>query len=179
MSKPLKKLGENHKVFCLEYIKDFNGTRAAIAAGYSEKTAGAKANDLLKDPLIAEYLVSLTEARNERLKVDSDFVLQELLSIHEMDLGDILNDDATIKPVSEWPKIWRQMVSAFDLAEMFEGRGDERQLVGILKKIKFPDKVKNLELIGKHVDVQAFKERVEHEGSIENLTPVVNVNLTK
>ena len=41
-------------------------------------------------------------------------------------------------------------------------------MVGFLKKIKWPDKVKNLELIGKHVDVQAFKDKVEHEGTIEH-----------
>jgi phage terminase small subunit len=49
---------------------------------------------------------------------------------------------------------------------MFEGRGDNKELVGILKKIKWPDKVKNLELIGKHVDVNAFKERVEVSGTL-------------
>jgi phage terminase small subunit len=38
----------------------------------------------------------------------------------------------------------------------------------LLKKIKWPDKVKNLELLGKHVTVQAFKENIksEHAGSI-------------
>ncbi len=44
---------------------------------------------------------------------------------------------------------------------------DETTIETILKKIKWPDKVKNLELIGKHVDVMAFKERME-----------VNVNVT-
>ncbi|HHC2134918.1 TPA: terminase small subunit, partial [Klebsiella pneumoniae] len=44
---------------------------------------------------------------------------------------------------------------------------DETSIETILKKIKWPDKVKNLELIGKHVDVNAFKERME-----------VNVNVT-
>ncbi|MNP57792.1 hypothetical protein D3C76_1526530 [compost metagenome] len=49
----------------------------------------------------------------------------------------------------------------FDLAEMFEGQGKERDMVGVLKKIKWPDKVRNLELLGKHVNVNAFKEQVE------------------
>ncbi|UQO04941.1 hypothetical protein L0Z13_11325 [Burkholderia multivorans] len=34
---------------------------------------------------------------------------------------DILTDDMALKPVSEWPKAWRQYMSGFDLAEMFEG----------------------------------------------------------
>ena len=46
---------------------------------------------------------------------------------------------------------------------MFEGRGDDRGMVGILKKIKWPDKVKNLELLGRHVAVQAFKDNVKNE----------------
>ncbi|MDR0068187.1 terminase small subunit, partial [Acinetobacter sp. 11520] len=38
---------------------------------------------------------------------------------------------------------------------------------GWLKKIKWPDKVKNLELLGKHISVGAFKDKVEHSGTIE------------
>lgn len=178
-TKPLKKLGTQHKTFVLEYLKDHNGKAAAIRAGYSENTAGQKAYNLLRDPLIVQHLAEQTQDRNERVKIDADYVLDEIVKIHEMDLADIHNPDGSVKPIQNWPKIWRQMVSAIDLAEMFEGSGDQRQMVGILKKIKWPDKVKNLELMGKHVNVQAFKDRIEHEGSIENLTPVVNINLTK
>ena len=78
-----------------------------------------------------------------------------------MDLLDILDDDMSIKPLSKWPKVWRQSLSGFDIAEMFEGAGKERDLVGLMKKIKWPDKVKNLELLGKHVAVSAFREQVE------------------
>ncbi len=44
------------------------------------------------------------------------------------------------------------------------GEGDN---AGLLKKIKWPDKVKNLELLGKHVDVQAFKEQTKVEHGFE------------
>lgn len=73
-----------------------------------------------------------------------------------------MTDRMELKPVSEWPAIWRQFLSGFDLAEMFEGRGDDRALVGILKKIRWPDKVKNLELIGRHLGM--FKKRLELTG---------------
>ncbi len=32
---------------------------------------------------------------------------------------------------------------------------------GMVKKIRWPDKLKNLELFGKHVDIQAFKDKSE------------------
>ena len=40
-------------------------------------------------------------------------------------------------------------------------KDDEEDIESTLQKIKWPDKVKNLELIGKHVDVNAFRERLE------------------
>lgn len=39
---------KQREIFCLEVASGKNGTQAAIAAGYSEKTAGSKANSLLK-----------------------------------------------------------------------------------------------------------------------------------
>jgi len=76
-----------------------------------------------------------------------------------MDVLDIMKDDMSIKPVSQWPASWRWYLSGFDLTEMFDGRGEEREMVGILKKIKWPDKVRNLELLGKHISVQPFREQ--------------------
>src|SRR5690242_9237795 len=39
--------------FAMEYLIDFNGTQAAIRAGFSKRTAGRQSVDLLKDPTIA------------------------------------------------------------------------------------------------------------------------------
>jgi len=173
----LKKLSNQHVLFANEYLIDRNATQAAIRSGFSEKTASVKGYSLTKDPLVNELINKLIDERNERVKVDADYVLKRVTEIDQMDVIDILNDDGSIKPVSEWPSIWRQMLSGIDLAEIWEGSGDQRQLVGILKKIKWPDKVKNLELMGKHVKVQAFKEKIEHEGDLSNLVPVINVTL--
>lgn len=59
------------------------------------------------------------------------------------------------KPIREWPKIWRTTLSGFDLSSTIMNMNED-SIETILKKIKWPDKVKNLELIGKHVDVNAF-----------------------
>ena len=163
--KPLTVMQE---AYAQEYVKcPENQTQAAINAGFSPKSAHVKASTMMRDERIQKRIAELMEERNKRLRVSADYVLLRLVEIDQMDVLDILNDDMSIKPVSQWPKVWRQYLSGFDLADMFEGRGDEKELVGILKKIKWPDKVKNLELIGKHVDVNAFKERME-----------VNVNVT-
>ncbi|EJS1075417.1 terminase small subunit [Salmonella enterica] len=162
--KPLTAMQE---AYAQEYTKcPENQTQAAINAGFSPNTAAVKASVMMRDERIQKRIAELMEERNKRLRVSADYVLLRLVEIDQMDVIDILNDDMSIKPVSEWPKVWRQYLTGFELADMFEGRGDEKELVGILKKIKWPDKVKNIELIGKHVDVNAFKERLEVSGTV-------------
>lgn len=162
--KPLTAMQE---AYAQEYTKcPENQTQAAINAGFSPNTAAVKASVMMRDERIQKRIAELMEERNKRLRVSADYVLLRLVEIDQMDVLDILNDDMSIKPVSEWPKVWRQYLTGFELADMFEGRGDKKELVGILKKIKWPDKVKNLELIGKHVDVNAFKERLEVSGTV-------------
>ncbi|EBH1199437.1 terminase small subunit [Salmonella enterica] len=162
--KPLTAMQE---AYAQEYTKcPENQTQAAINAGFSPNTAAVKASVMMRDERIQKRIAELMEERNKRLRVSADYVLLRLVEIDQMDVIDILNDDMSIKPASEWPKVWRQYLTGFELADMFEGRGDEKELVGILKKIKWPDKVKNLELIGKHVDVNAFKERLEVSGTV-------------
>ena len=162
--KPLTAMQE---AYCQSYIKiPENQSQAAIDAGFSPNTAAVKASVMMRDERIQKRIAELMEERNKRMRVSADYVLMRLVEIDQMDVLDILNDDMSIKPVSDWPKVWRQYLTGFELADMFEGRGDEKELVGILKKIKWPDKVKNLELIGKHVDVNAFKERLEVSGTV-------------
>lgn len=154
-------LTAKQQAFVLEYLVDLNASQAAIRAGYSKKTAGQIGDENLKKPQIAQAIMEAKSSRNERVKINADYVLNRLVEIDQLDVLDILRDDMSFKPLSEWPKGWRQYLVGFDIAEMFEGQGEDRSMVGLMKKIKWPDKVKNLELLGKHVAVSAFREQVE------------------
>lgn len=90
--------------------------------------------------MVKSRLAELLEERNQRNKVDADYVLQRLVEIDQMDVIDILNNDMSIKPLNERPQCWRRYIVGFDLAEIFEGKGEDREMVGILKKIKWPIK---------------------------------------
>lgn len=155
------KLSKRYQRFVDEYVVDFNGAQAAVRAGYAKKSARIAAARLLTNDNISFAIAKAIGERNKRLKIDQDYVLQRLLAIDRMDIADILEDDGALKPVKEWPQIWRQFVSGIDVSELFDGKGEERKHIGVLKKIKWPDKLKNLGLIGKHVNVQAWKDRIE------------------
>ncbi|MDX7607634.1 terminase small subunit [Klebsiella quasipneumoniae] len=163
--KPLTAMQE---AYAQEYIKcPENQAQAAINAGFSPKSAHVKASIMMRDERIQKRIAELMAERNKRARISADYVLLRLREIDELDLADIMEDDLSLKPLSSWPKPWRQFLSGVKVAELFEGKGDKKKIIGVLKSIKWPDKVKNLELIGKHVDVNAFKERME-----------VNVNVT-
>lgn len=174
-------LTDKQEMFCREYLIDLNATQAAIRAGYSEKTARALGCENLTKPDIQNRIAQLKAQRNEQVNIDAAYVLRRLVEIDQMDVLDIVRDDLSLKPVSEWPSSWRRYISGFDLAEMFENTGEDggRELAGIMKKIKWPDKVKNLELLGKHVSVMAFKEQSSHELTGKNGGPIETAVLSR
>ncbi len=74
-------LNEKQKQFCNEYLIDFNGTQAAIRAGYSPKSAYSTANENLRKPEIQSYLKELIENRNERTKITQDDVIKDIIEV--------------------------------------------------------------------------------------------------
>ncbi|HEM6735046.1 TPA: terminase small subunit [Citrobacter amalonaticus] len=152
-------LTDKQEMFCREYLIDLNATQAAIRAGYSAKTANRTASENLSKPDIQSRIAELKAKRNEDVSINAQYVLNRLVEIDQMDVLDILTSTGDLMPVSLWPKVWRTTLSGLDVVEM----SAEGNTAALLKKIKWPDKVKNLELIGKHISVQAFKEQVEQK----------------
>jgi len=165
----MRKLTAKQERFCQEYIKDLNGTQAAIRAKYSKKTAKAIATENLSKPAIQKRLAKLQKPLLEESKLDAEYVLKRLKEIDKLDVIDILQDDMkSFKPLSEWPKEWRISISGIDLMVLSNSKGED--INSIVKKIKWPDKTKNLELIGKHVEIGAFSENITIKNG-EDLSP--------
>ena len=145
--------------FVDEYLIDLNATQAAIRAGYAHPTT--QGPRLLDNVGVATAIAAAQAERTKRTEIDADWVLTRLASEADADLADILDEAGAIKPVKEWPLIWRQgLVAGIDVQEnIIEG-----EKIGQTVKIKLSDRIKRIELIGKHVNVQAFRERMEHSG---------------
>lgn len=119
---------------------------AGRQAGYSAKNAEQTASRALALPHVAAYYQEQLAKRAQRTGIDADYVLQRLASIETMDVGDIFDHDGELLQIKQWPLIWRQMVKEVDMKT---------------GKVKLQDKLKTLELIGKHVGVKAFSEQIE------------------
>lgn len=77
----MDKLTRKQRKFAEEYLVDCNGTKAAIRAGYSPKTANEQAAKLMSNPKIKTYITEkLDEISSEKL-ADAQEVLEYLTSV--------------------------------------------------------------------------------------------------
>lgn len=158
------------------YVKGF-----PKAKSFSYDTQRVRACELFKRERVKVRVQELQEIKTELAKkefeIDSAYVLRRLVELDRMDIADILDGEDRVRPVSEWPQVWRQFISKFDVEEIFAGRGDERLSMGLLKKISWPDKLRVLEVMGKHVDVNAFKDTVDHRSGDGSMTPPTKIEI--
>ncbi|CAM5514132.1 terminase small subunit [Sphingobium scionense] len=141
--------------FVDEYLIDLNATQAAIRAGYSAKTANEQGARLLANVSVRNAVSEAKAKRSKETGIDAAWVLSRLAAEAFADLADLYDEHGRVKPVKDWPLVWRQgLVAGIEVETIGEGAGH-------VTKIKISERIKRVELIGKHVDVQAFKEKLE------------------
>ncbi|KGT80458.1 terminase [Bradyrhizobium japonicum] len=151
--------------FVAEYLIDLNSTQAAIRAGYSRENADKQGPRLLAHPEVKFAIDAAKLQRSERTEIDSDWMLRRLVEEAEADLADLYDERGDLKSIDEWPEIWRKgLVAGLEIDALYEGAGEDRRQVGHVRKIKLSDRVRRLELIGKHVRVNAFQDQVSVSG---------------
>jgi len=134
--------------FCEEYIRDLNGTKAAIRAGYAEKTARTQASDLLTIPNIQARIAVLKKERAERNKITSEDIVAKLWDIVGADLTDVISADGQLR--KDIPIEYRTLI-----------QGIKNGREGI--EVKFMDKLKALQMLAAHLGMDA-PVKIEHTG---------------
>ena len=131
------------------------------------KNHSTSGSEILSNPKVTGFIDSVKEIVSDSVNIDAKWLLGRLKEIDELDVIDILNDDmSAFKKLSEWPKIWRTSISGLDIATI-SGGDDVEQTI---KKLKWPDKVKNLEMIGRHVSVKAWDKEEKKEDRDTSIT---------
>lgn len=156
------KLTAKQAAFCAEYLIDLNAAQAAIRAGYSEATAKEIGFENLTKPHIQLEVQKLMAERGERTEITADAVLRELLKVARVDIGEAFNDDGGLKSMKDIPENVRRAIAGVDVLEEFAGRGEDRVQIGYTKKLRFWDKIRALELLGRHL--RLFTDKMEVTG---------------
>ena len=142
------KLTPKQMRFVDEWLIDFNGKQAAIRAGYSAKTAEVTAAKLLRNVKVQAEISRRQKDLQKRTEVSQDRVVKELARIAFV--------DASVVCVTDFDKL----------------TDDQRAAIQGIKptnfgwEIKLCDKIKALELLGRHIGM--FNDKLEVKATVEN-----------
>lgn len=160
MSKPT--LTPKQVLFVEAYLKDpTNQAAAAIAAGYSERSAYSCASRMLKDRKVAAEIQKRMDARADRVQVKSDDVLRETMRLAFVDIGDAFDDNGQLLPLKKMSPEVRRALSSVKVRITEED--------GPVLELKLWDKVKTLELLGRHLKLFGEHKEVEVKVTLEQL----------
>lgn len=149
-------LNEKQKLFCREFLRDFNGAKAAVRSGYSEKTARQIASENLSKPDIQQYVQALAIQLNTKTDNQIESIIAELQIIAFGSMRDVADWDLNGIQIKD-SKILREEAKL--VAEISETSSEKS---GSRVKVKLHDKLKALELLGRYHKI--FTDKVEHTG---------------
>ncbi len=153
-----------HERFCQEYIIDLNGTKTAIRAKYSEKTAAAQASRLLRNVKIKDRIAELKEIRSERTVITQDMVLKELKILAQSDIQDYLDvvEEYAGSPDGRLKlKLFKEMKG--NATRAIKSISEHITKDGIQLKFKLHGKEKSLEILARHLGMLIERHEVTGE----------------
>lgn len=163
---------ESHQRFCEEYLKDLNGTQAAIRAGYAASGAATRAHEMLSRPEVQSEIARLKADRSRETGIDAAWLLRRLSLMADARVSDAYDPDTgDLLSPHQWPEGLQLLASGLEVTTMSTtvGGDDDAVVVGLLKKFRIEAKSQYLKMIGQHIDVGALREVHELSGDIPML----------
>jgi len=154
--------------FIDEYLIDLNGTKAAIRAGYSEATAQEQSSQLLARPDIRALIAEGQKAIAERTQSFQDDAVSELKIVGFSDLADFLTvkDGGIVeqKPFNELTKEQTKCIKKIrqTVRSSHSADGTILHQTAVIE-IELHDKLKALELLGRHLGMFNDSIRLKSE----------------
>ncbi len=155
---------EKQKRFADEYLIDLNATRAYKAAYprvKNDDVAAQAGSRLLRNVKVGTYIEKRIKEREKRTEITQDMVLRELAKIGFANVTDflsVINGRVLIKSTQE---IEKEKIGAI--------AGIKSGMNGI--EVKLNDKVKALELLGKHLGM--FDKSDSNEDALKKLDAIL------
>lgn len=169
-------LTDKQRLFVLEYLRDFNATRAAMAVGYSKKTAYSIGWELLRKPEIQAEIQRQKELMTVELGLGVKRVIAEYMKIAFTDITDLLDFgqkeellyDEEGDPLID-PETGEQMTYSRNFVSFKNSDEVDGTVVGEVKQgkdgvsIKLYDKMRALEKLEKYVGYMTEEDKLRYE----------------
>lgn len=172
-------MNNNQKRFCDEYLIDLNATRAyreAYPSVNSDEVAAANGSRLLTNAKVMLYLSEKMKEREIRTEITQDKVLKELANIgfaNVTDYANVVEKEYLDKVEDDEGNTIKEILKKYKTVELEntnELDKDKQSAISEIKRgkngieVKLNDKVKALELIGRHLGM--FTDKVELNGNV-------------
>ena len=141
----MQKLTPKQERFVDEYLTDLNATQAAIRAGYSKKTAGRQAIELLNKTHIAEEISSRKKKIADDTGITRDRIIKEMARLAFFNIKGLVDDDGKPKQVHELSDDVAAAINGIEITII----GNQEDQESHVKKYRIPDKNKALENLAK------------------------------
>jgi len=148
-------LTKKQRTFVQEYLIDLNATQAAIRAGYSTASARQIADENMSKPDIKNAIEKALAERSKRTGVNADRIVQELAKLAFVNPTDVMNmDEATVRGDAN-----RDDTAAISSVKVKTIPTEDGNITE--REVRTYDKIKALELLGKHIGMFTDKFRIE------------------
>jgi phage terminase small subunit len=154
------KLTRRQELFVKEYLVDFDGTRAAKAVGYSEKSAVYIANENLRKPHIKAAIEKAIKKRSDKIGVTAEEIINELRLIGFANMADFVEIDEggairafPLDALAEGKSRIIKKVKEKRVIRTVKGTKDKpdgEEILDATYEFELCDKVKSLELLARH-----------------------------
>lgn len=155
---------ENYERFCQEYVTHYNGSKAAIAAGYAVAGARVKASQLLTKGNIQARIRELQEELAKRCGITAEMVVNELAAIGFSNVQDFIAAGNLITDISQMPEETARAVKSIKRS-VTEFEGGEKTVVSF----ELHDKVSALEKLARHLGI--------FDADNSQKRPIINVSV--
>jgi len=151
-------LTKKQKRFVEEYLIDLNATQAAIRAGYSPDTAKSIGSENLTKPDISAAISKAQAERSRRTGINQERVIRELAKVAFLNPVDVIDmEKATIRGEAN-----REDTACIASIKVKTIPTDDGTITE--REVKTYDKLKALELLGKHLGM--FTDKLKLEGRV-------------
>jgi len=152
------------------YARTLKIRDSMIAAGYAKSSAAGLGTLMMQRPAVALAISKALEEKSMLARIDASWVLKRLARLADFSIKNFIVVDDNGRLYYDFkaatPDDWYCINEVTVTAVRARHNADEKLWVDQVK-IKTNDKMKALELVGKHVDVQAFKDRVDVSGTVQ------------
>ncbi|ARO21552.1 terminase (plasmid) [Bacillus tropicus] len=164
-----EELTEKERLFCLYYVKYFNGTQAALKSGYTKESAHVQASRLLRRERVSSYIKELKGELVENVFVEALDVLKEYIKIAFADITNYLNFGQ--REITIQDDDGNEVTRLVNFVDLYEADMVDGSIITEVKQgrdgisVKLADKMKALDKLAQYFDLvpDTFKEQIEAE----------------